>query len=206
MFGNPQHAYTRRLLDAVPVPDPSHQRHATPRLTGEVPSPVYPLGLRPPTAMLRDAGRGIWWRLVDGRSSVAARLSGQPPARGDGGGCHTAIIDRQATAITPIRKNGRPCKEDCPAALGMVLGPVADHLSPRNETLRATRHNGRAFRERWTGYHARSRIETKIRCLKAFGERIAARDPDRQTAEIPIRLAPMNRFSALGMAEIVRVA
>ena len=25
--------------------------------------------------------------------------------------CHTAIIDRQATAIIPIRKNGRPWKE-----------------------------------------------------------------------------------------------
>ena len=55
--------------------------------------------------------------------------------------CHTAIIDRQATAIIPIRKNGRPWKEDCPAAIA------------RNETLRATRHYGRAFWKRWTGYH-----------------------------------------------------
>ena len=108
--------------------------------------------------------------------------------------CHTAIIDRQATAIIPIRKNGRPWKEDCPAAIA------------RNETLRATRHYGRAFWKRWTGYHVRSRIEAKMRCLKAFGERIAARDPDRQTAEIQIRVALMNRFSALGTAEIVRVA
>lgn len=45
-----------------------------------------------------------------------------------------------------------------------------------------------------------------MRYLKAFGERIAARDPDRQTAEIQIRVALMNRFSALGTAEIVRVA
>lgn len=45
-----------------------------------------------------------------------------------------------------------------------------------------------------------------MRCLKAFGERIAARDPDRQTAEIHIRIALMNRFSALGTAEIERVA
>jgi len=107
--------------------------------------------------------------------------------------CHTAIIDRQATAIMPIRKNGRPWKEDCLAARA------------RNETLRATRHSGRAFWKRWTGYHARSRIEAKMRCLKAFGERIAARDPDRQTAEIQIRVALMNRFNALGTAEIVRV-
>jgi hypothetical protein len=39
------------------------------------------------------------------------------------------------------------CKEDCPAAIA------------RNETLRATRHYGRAFWKRWTGYHVRSRIE-----------------------------------------------
>ena len=44
-----------------------------------------------------------------------------------------------------------------------------------------------------------------MRCLKAFGERIAARDPDRQTTEIQIRVALMNRFSALGTADIIRV-
>jgi hypothetical protein len=120
--------------------------------------------------------------------------------------CHTAIIDRQATAFghslepvafvpsLPIRKNGRPWKADCPAAIA------------RNETLRATRHYGRAFWKRWTGYHARSRIAAKTRCLKALGDRIAARDPDRQTAEIQIRVALMNRFSTLGTPEIIRVA
>ena len=105
----------------------------------------------------------------------------------------TTPLTNTATPIIPIRKNGRPWKEDCPAA------------SARNETLRATRHYGRAFWKRWTGYHARSRIEAKMRCLKAFGERIAARDPDRQTAEIQIRCALINRFNALGTAEIVRV-
>ena len=64
--------------------------------------------------------------------------------------CHIAIIDRQATPIIPIRKNGRPWKEDCPAAIA------------RNETLRATRHYGRAFWKRWTGYPVRSRIEAKM--------------------------------------------
>ena len=108
--------------------------------------------------------------------------------------CHAAIIERQATAIIPIRRNGRPWKEDCAAARA------------RNETLRATRHYGRGFWKRWTGYHARSRIEAKMRCLKSFGERISARDPDRQTTEIHIRIALMNRFNALGTAEIVRVA
>jgi hypothetical protein len=45
-----------------------------------------------------------------------------------------------------------------------------------------------------------------MRCLKAFGERIAARDPDRRTAEIRIRIAAIDRFSALRTAEIVRIA
>jgi hypothetical protein len=47
----------------------------------------------------------------------------------------------------------------------------------------------RAFWKRWTGYRVRNRIAAKMRCLKAFGERIAARDPDRRTAEIRIRIA-----------------
>jgi hypothetical protein len=45
-----------------------------------------------------------------------------------------------------------------------------------------------------------------MRCLKAFGERMEAKDPDRQTAEIQIRIALMSRFSALGTAKIVREA
>ena len=108
--------------------------------------------------------------------------------------CHSAIIARGATAVIPIRKNARPWKADYPAA------------RVRNETLRATRHYGRAFWKRLTGYHERSRAEAKMRCLKSFKERIAARDPDRQTAEIHIRVALINRFNALGTAEIVRVS
>jgi IS5 family transposase len=96
--------------------------------------------------------------------------------------CHSAIAERGGTAIIPIRRNGRPWKEDGPAA------------QTRNETLRATR------------YHARSRIEAKMLCLKSFGDRIASRDPDRQAAEIHTRIALMNHFSALGRAEIVRAS
>jgi len=45
-----------------------------------------------------------------------------------------------------------------------------------------------------------------MRCRKAFGERIAAIEPKRQTAEIHIRIALMNHFSALGGAETLCVA
>jgi hypothetical protein len=46
---------------------------------------------------------------------------------------HSAIIARGGTAIIPIRKNGRPWKEGCPAARA------------RNKTLCATRHRSRAL-------------------------------------------------------------
>ena len=108
--------------------------------------------------------------------------------------CHTAILERGGTAVIPIRKNGRRWREDCLAA------------KARNEILKATQHLGRAAWKRWSGYHVRSRIEAKMKCLKAFGERIASRDPDRQTAEVQIRVALMNHFNALGTAEIKRVA
>ncbi|PSK80835.1 DDE family transposase [Limimaricola soesokkakensis] len=104
--------------------------------------------------------------------------------------CHGAIIDRAADAVIPIRRNGRVWKEDCPAA------------AARNEILRATRRLGRTFWKKWTGYHVRSRVEAKMNCLKLFGERIVSRDPDRQTAGIQTHIAIMNRFSALGRAEI----
>lgn len=107
--------------------------------------------------------------------------------------CHTAILERGGTAVMPIRKNGRLWKEDCPAAIA------------RNELLRATQRLRRSIWKRWSGYHIRSRIEAKMRCLKSFGERIASRDPDRQAAEIHIRVALMNPFNALGQAEIKRV-
>lgn len=45
-----------------------------------------------------------------------------------------------------------------------------------------------------------------MRCLRPLGERIAARHPDSQTAEIQIRVAPINRFNTLGTPGIVRVA
>ena len=58
VFGNPQHPYTRRLIEAVPVPDPSHIRAAVPRLAGEVPSPVHVLGQGPARLVMHDVGDG----------------------------------------------------------------------------------------------------------------------------------------------------
>jgi hypothetical protein len=92
-----------------------------------------------------------------------------------------------AGAIGGIRKNVQAWKEDCPAA-------IARNVTPR------------AILEALDRITVRSRIEAKMRCLKAFSERIAARHPDSQTVEIQIRVALINRFNASGTAEIVSVA
>jgi hypothetical protein len=42
--------------------------------------------------------------------------------------CHSAIIARGATAIIPIRKNGRPWKEDCPQP-GRATKPCAPRVT-----------------------------------------------------------------------------
>lgn len=107
--------------------------------------------------------------------------------------CHGAIVERGAEARRPIRRNGGAWKEDCPAA------------RVRNDIPHETRRLGRTNWKSSVGYHVRSRVETRMNCLKAFGERIASCDPDRQTAEIQIRIAIMNRYNALGTAEIMAV-
>jgi hypothetical protein len=45
-----------------------------------------------------------------------------------------------------------------------------------------------------------------MRCLKAFAERIAARDPTRQTDEIHIRVTLINRFNARVIAWLLQSA
>ena len=58
VFGNPRHAYTRRLIEAVPVPDPAHVRPPRERMTLELPSPVRSRDDPPSRTSLRDIGGG----------------------------------------------------------------------------------------------------------------------------------------------------
>ena len=58
VFEQPEHPYTRRLLDAVPVPDPK-ARHAISHLdTEEVPSPLRPPGYEPDPARYEEVNPG----------------------------------------------------------------------------------------------------------------------------------------------------
>ncbi|UWQ79045.1 IS5 family transposase [Leisingera sp. S132] len=101
--------------------------------------------------------------------------------------CHDAIANRGANAVVPPRKNAKPWKPD-------TAGAIA-----RNEALRASKYLGRALWRKWSGYHRRSRAETKMHCMKLLGQRLMARDPGSQVAELQLRVAVMNGFTALGI-------
>jgi len=58
VFGNPQHACTRRMIEAVPVPNPAHRRPVRAHLPGEAPSPIRPVVQGPQKVPLNDIGGG----------------------------------------------------------------------------------------------------------------------------------------------------
>ncbi len=101
--------------------------------------------------------------------------------------CYETIAARGADAIIPPRRNAKPWK---PTSAGAIA---------RNEAVRASRYLGRALWRKLTRYHRRSRVETKMHCIKLLGQSLMARDFDRQVAEIQIRIAVLNRYTALGI-------
>jgi Transposase DDE domain len=107
---------------------------------------------------------------------------------------YQAAASRQAATAVPPRRNGRPRKARTTGA------------AERNETLRAVRRLGRRLWKKWSGHHRRSLAETAMSRLKRLGERLAARDPARQVAEVQIRCAILNTFNGLGMPETVALA
>jgi peptide/nickel transport system ATP-binding protein len=58
VLGDPRHRYTRRLLDAVLVPDPTKRRGAFPVPEGEVPSAIRAVGAPPERVRMTDVGDG----------------------------------------------------------------------------------------------------------------------------------------------------
>lgn len=57
IFENPQHDYTKKLLSAIPVADPSLRAHFS-MLTGEIPSPVRKVGDPPAHLTYRNVSPG----------------------------------------------------------------------------------------------------------------------------------------------------
>ena len=93
-----------------------------------------------------------------------------PDSAYDRRACRDAVARRGAEAIVPPRRNAKPWERDSPGAAG------------RNEALRAIKRFDRTIWRKWSGYHRRSRIKTKMNCMKLLGQKLAARDFDRQTA------------------------
>lgn len=107
--------------------------------------------------------------------------------------CRDAIAGRNAHAVIPPRKNAKLWKPDTAGA------------KARNEAIRSSKYLGRALWRHLVGYHRRSRVETKMHCLKLLGQRLSARDFERQVTEVQIRVAILNRYTALGITRTVTV-
>ena len=58
VFENPLHPYTKRLMSAVPIPDPSRRTMSHTLLTGEIPSPVRSADYEPEVAPLKEVSPG----------------------------------------------------------------------------------------------------------------------------------------------------
>lgn len=101
--------------------------------------------------------------------------------------CHKAIAARNAHAVIPPRKNAKPWK---PTSVGAIA---------RNDAVNAQRYLGRTVWRRWSGYHRRSRVETKMHCSKLMGQSRMARDFDPPVSAIQIRFAVLNSYTALGI-------
>jgi hypothetical protein len=120
--------------------------------------------------------------------------------------CHDAIAARNAHAVIPPCKNAKMWKPDTPGARA------------RNEAVRYSNYLGRALWQNLTGYQPPSRVKTQplivckqttagqwMHCVNLLGQPLSARDFDRQVADIQIRAAILNGFTALGAARTVAV-
>jgi len=96
-----------------------------------------------------------------------------------------------ATPVIPPRKNARIRKSS-----------VSEH---RNAAIAACKRLGLSIWKRWSGYHRRSLVETKMNCIKRLGERVMSRTFERQVNELHIRATILNRFTELGRPQTAAV-
>ena len=89
--------------------------------------------------------------------------------------------------MVPPRKNAKPCN---PTSTGAIV---------RNDVVNAQRYLGRTLWRRRSGYHRRSRVKTKMHCIKLLGQSLMAQDFERQVAEIQISITVLNRYTTFGL-------
>ncbi len=66
----------------------------------------------------------------------------------------------------------------------------------RNELLQTVKHLGRTL-WKWSGYHRRSLVETKMHCIKLLGDKLTARHFQSQVNEIDARVAVLVVFNGI---------
>ena len=64
--------------------------------------------------------------------------------------------------------------------------------------LKTVKRLGRSLWKKWSGYHRRSLVETKMHCIKLLGDKLTARSFPSQVNEIHARMAVLNKFTELG--------
>ena len=107
----------------------------------------------------------------------------------------------QAARDKPVEKITIPPRRD---AVLWTETPAAPH--PRNTNLRRVWEMGRTAWKEESGYHRRSLAETTMFRFKTiFGDRLVAREEQRQQTEARIKCAALNRMTRLGMPESYRI-
>ena len=78
VFGNPQHPYTKKLLAAVPIPDPARRKEKHPVSNDEIRSPIRAPDYVPPERLYREVSPGhsvqVWGEEWE-RPAVPARAA-----------------------------------------------------------------------------------------------------------------------------------
>jgi IS5 family transposase len=108
---------------------------------------------------------------------------------------YQAAMDKKVANITvPPRRD----------AVLWAETPTAPH--PRNTNLRRVWEGGRKAWKEENGYHRRSLAETAMFRFKTlFGDRLSAREQQRQKTEARIKCAALNRMTRLGMPQSYRL-
>lgn len=110
--------------------------------------------------------------------------------------CYDALIERDAKAGIPPRKNAKIWQH------GNRQAPP----HPRDENLRAIRRQGRKEWKRQSNYHRRSRSETTMFRVKAiFGGVVRSRIFETQATELLLQCAALNRMIHLAKPDSVPV-
>ena len=100
--------------------------------------------------------------------------------------CKQVILNRQAYAVIPPRKNAKPWKDK------------QARFIERNKLLKTVKRLGGVLWKKWSDYHRRSLAETKMYCIKLLGDKLRARSSYIQVNEIHAGVAVLNKFTELG--------